>query len=66
MNTDRLRRMRGQNAMESALVIVLVGAAAVGMSLYVKRALAGKWRQVGDVFGQGRQYEPGRTSVNKF
>jgi len=60
------RRLRGQDTIEWAVLIGVVGAALVGMSFYVKRALAGKWRQVGDTFGQGRQYEPGTTSVIKF
>ena len=38
-------------------------AAVLGMSIYVKRALEGRWRQVGDTFGHGRQYEPGVTTV---
>jgi Flp pilus assembly pilin Flp len=58
--------MRGQHAIESAVLIAVVGAALVAMAFYVKRALNSKWRQVGDTFGQGRQYEPGVTAVTKF
>jgi Flp pilus assembly pilin Flp len=48
---------RGSFALEYAVVIVIVAAAVTAMAVYVKRALQGKWRQVGDTFGQGRQYE---------
>jgi len=49
---------RGQSAIEYAVLIAVVAAALVGMSVYTKRALAGKWRGVGDSFGYGRQYDP--------
>jgi len=52
---------RGQFAIEYAVLIAILAAALVGMAVYAKRALAGKWRAVGDTFGQGRQYEPGIT-----
>lgn len=55
---------RGQSAVEYAVVIAVVAAALLGMSVYAKRALSGKWRQVGDAFGYGRQYEPGMTVIS--
>ena len=54
----------GQSVIEYAVLIAVVAAAIIGMSVYSKRALMGKWRSVGDAFGSGRQYEPGVTSVS--
>ena len=48
---------RGGFSIEYAVLIAVVSAAVLGMSVYVQRALAGRWRSVGDTFGQGRQYE---------
>jgi len=56
--------LQGQSAIEYAVLAAIVAAALVGMSVYTKRALAGKWRAVGDTFGYGRQYEPGITVVS--
>jgi len=52
---------RGFSSMEYAVMIGTVVITLVGMSVYVQRALAGKWRSVGDTFGQGRQYGGGTT-----
>lgn len=59
-----MRRKSGQSSLESAVLVAILAAALVGMSVYAKRALTGKWRQVGDAFGYGRQYEPGVTVVS--
>ena len=56
---------RGQSVIEYAVLIAVAVAALVGMSVYTKRALMGKWRTVGDTFGSGRQYEPGVTTVSQ-
>ena len=55
---------RGQTALEYAALIAIVSAALVGMSLYTRRALSGRWKTVGDAFGFGRQYERCVTKVN--
>ncbi len=57
------RFRRGSLSIEQAALIAVVVAAAVGMSVYMMRALCGRWRQVGDSFGFGRQYEAGKTVV---
>ncbi len=44
-------------SLEYATLIVIVAAAMIGMAIYVKRALSGRWRSVGDTFGYGKQYE---------
>jgi len=57
----RASAFRGQSAIEYAVLIAVAAAALVGMSVYTKRALDGKWRGVGDSFGYGRQYDPVST-----
>ncbi|MBI3319007.1 MAG: GxxExxY protein [Candidatus Omnitrophica bacterium] len=57
-------RLQGQSMIEYAALIAVTVAALVGMSVYMKRALNGKWRQVGDTFGFGRQYERCVTLIN--
>ena len=54
---------KGQGVIEYTILIAILVAVLVGMASYVQRALAGKWRDVGDTFGYGRQYEPGVTAV---
>ncbi len=54
-------RRSGTHYLEYATLIAVAAAALFAMSNYIYRGLAGKWRQVGDGFGYGRQYEPGKT-----
>ena len=63
---DSLRghSLRGQSTIEYAALTAILVAALVGMAVYTKRALCGRWRVVGDTFGAGRQYEPGKTVVS--
>ena len=48
---------------EYCVLLVVVAAALVGMQIYLKRAVCGNWKQAGDVFGFGRQFDPGKTSI---
>jgi Flp pilus assembly pilin Flp len=48
---------RGFSALEFAVLIAIIAAALIGMSVYLKRSLCGKWRQAADSFGFGRQYQ---------
>ena len=50
--------MKGMSTLEYVVVVVVAVAAFVGMSIYLKRGLEGKWRAVGDTFGYGKQYDP--------
>ncbi len=43
-------------SIEYAVMIAIIIAALIGISIYIKRGLSGKWREVGDTFGFGRQY----------
>ena len=49
--------LRGSFSLEYAVLVAVVVAALIGMSIYMKRALQGKWRAVGDTFGHGKQYK---------
>ena len=52
---------QGSFTLEYAVLIAVAAAALIGMSIYIKRSLCGKWRESADVFGYGRQYENGVT-----
>lgn len=54
---------KGQATVEYAVAIAVITAALLGMAIYTKRALTGRWRSVGDTFGFGRQYDPQATTV---
>ncbi|MFH1396920.1 MAG: hypothetical protein ABIH27_00020 [Candidatus Omnitrophota bacterium] len=47
---------RGFLSLEQAFLIAVVIAALIGMSVYLKRGLSGRYRGAGDTFGHGRQY----------
>ncbi|OGX17149.1 MAG: hypothetical protein A3K83_03725 [Omnitrophica WOR_2 bacterium RBG_13_44_8b] len=48
----------GFSSLEYAVFIAIVILALVSMSAYITRAISGKIRASGDVFGYGRQYTP--------
>lgn len=48
---------RGVLSIEYAAMIVVVVAALVAMSIYLTRAISGRMRASGDVFGGGKQYQ---------
>ena len=48
-------------SLEYALLIAIIVAALLGISVYFRRAITGKWRSVADTFGHGRQYYPSVT-----
>ena len=58
MIRTRLITRGGISVLEYATLMIVVAATLVGMAVYAKRALMGKWRGVGDTFGHGGQYEP--------
>jgi len=53
---DKKRYSRGMSVVEYAMVITLLVAAFMGIQIYLKRAICGRWRQTADTFGFGRQY----------
>lgn len=50
-------------AIEYGLLIAIVAAGLIAAAVYLKRGIMGKWRQVGDTFGAGRQFDPETTTV---
>ena len=40
---------------EYCMIVAIVAGALVGIQIYLKRAICGRWRQTADVFGFGRQ-----------
>ena len=53
-----LHYKKAVSTIEILAVITLLLAALLGFSGYIKNALSGRWKSVGETFGQGRQYDP--------
>ncbi|MBU3934118.1 MAG: hypothetical protein KKH11_05585 [Candidatus Omnitrophica bacterium] len=60
-NDDCTNLRKGSLAIEYAVLVAIVVVALLGMQVYIRRALCGRWREAADTFGHGRQYEPGVT-----
>ena len=58
-----MRNRRGQSTLELALTIVAVAAAAIAMSIFMKRSVMGKMRDSGDQVGG--QFTP-TTTTNDY
>jgi len=54
---------RATFTVEYAMLAAIVAAALIVMGVQVKRSLMGRWHEVGDTFGHGKQYEPGVTKT---
>lgn len=50
-------RSKAFMAIEYVMLVAILVAALVSMAVYMKRSLCGKWREAGDTFSYGRQYE---------
>jgi len=50
--------LKAMSVLEYSMLIAIVVAALVGMQIYLKRAVSGRWRQAADTFGYGRIYTP--------
>ncbi len=50
-------RQKGVSIVETSMLLVIVIAVLLVMQIYVKRAINGRWKEAGDVFGFGRQQE---------
>ncbi len=57
------RYIRAVSAVEYSLIVAVVVAALLGMQVYVKRAVSGRWRQAADTFGYGRQYDSKEMNI---
>ena len=52
--------------MEYVALLAFVIVAIILIQNYVVRSFSGRWRDIGDSFGQGRQYDPNRTRECEF
>ena len=57
---------KAQNTVEYAMLIGIVIAALIGMSVYFRNAVAGKWRESADTFGHGRLYSVTESSTEEI
>ena len=55
------KAQRAFSTLEYSLLIAVAIAALITMSVYIKRAVSGRFKDTADSFGFGRQYEPGVT-----
>ncbi len=55
------RKRRGQSMFEFVALIMFILAAFLIFQKYIVRGLTGRWKGVGDSFGQGRIYDPNKT-----
>jgi len=49
------RPQKAMSVVEYSLLIAIVIAGLLAMQFYLKRAVCGRWKEAGDVFGFGRQ-----------
>ncbi len=49
---------KGFSTIEIVMVFTIILAVLIGFGGYIKRSLAGRWKNTGDALGQGRQYDP--------
>jgi hypothetical protein len=49
------KKNRAISIIEYCAIIGIVVAALIGIEIYFKRAICGRWRQAADIFGFGRQ-----------
>jgi Flp pilus assembly pilin Flp len=59
-----LRGKHGLSVFEYSILIAVLALALLAMQNYLRRAISQKWRDAGDSFGVGRQYEPGVTTLH--
>ena len=52
---------RGQSLIEYASLVVFVIAVFLFFQLYIARGFSGRWKEVGDSFGNGKAYTPKAT-----
>lgn len=53
-----MKDKRASSIVDYVLVFFVVMAVIVSMGAYIKRTLMGKYKETGDAFSHGRQYEP--------
>lgn len=61
----RQRKKQGKQAqslLEYMILVVLILGAFLVFQKYIARAFSGRWKTVGDALGQGRIYDPRKTT----
>lgn len=58
-----IQMKKGTMSLEYSIVIAVIVAALIGIQIYVKRAICARWKESGDVFGYGRQYDKKTTAT---
>ena len=61
-----VHKKNGQSVLEYVALVTFVIVAIIVIQNYVVRGFSGRWRDIGDSFGQGRQYDPNRTRECEF
>lgn len=57
-----LGNKKATSTMEYVLLIIIILGALLLSQRYILRGFAGRWKAVGDSFGQGKQYDPTKTA----
>ena len=58
-------KVKSQSFIVYAAFIALLIAGLITISVYIRRAVQGRYHASADVFGEGAQYEPGVTHINE-
>jgi len=56
-----LRQKQAASVLEYTLLVMVILSAVLVTQKYVVRGFAGRWKQMGDSFGLGKQYDPRKT-----
>jgi len=58
-----MNNSRAISVVEYSLLLVIVIAALFSIGVYIERSICGRWRQSGDSFGYGRQYNSSAMQI---
>lgn len=59
----RKRNRRGQSMVEFSALMIFILVTFIVFQKYIVRGFSGRWKGVGDALGQGRIYDPERTTA---
>lgn len=63
---DKMTNKKGLSIIEFMVLFVIIIAAFMIMRNYIQRGLFGKWKEAGQSFTYGRQYDPSKTVECSF
>ncbi len=61
-----LKKTNGQATIEFIVILTILLAGLIVFQKYIARGLYGRWKGIGDSFGQGRVFDPERTIECSF